>query len=176
MRKNNLYAAFVVIAMILIIIFTRSRPELSSYPLSSNTGTVAINIIAREKICSSIQNDGERDVCYMDVLKTEKNITICNKLVDFHLKITCYADVAAATKNPNVCVKLTTDSWRDSCYLAAADAKNDPVICGSIIFEETRHLCYQKIDLSNISSMDVCPKMWTKETKAECFSILKELT
>jgi len=158
-----------IFALFLISCAIQYSGKESSFPVTANQGHVSINIIPRPD-CSVIKEAGQRDLCYLEEIKSLKNVTTCDKLTDYDLTIKCYADVASLTKNPNVCVKLTTDQWRDDCYFAAAKAKKDPAICASIIFADKRISCYRSFNLEEYDKFEICSQIWTKEIKSECYN------
>lgn len=56
-----------------------------------------------------------RDVCYSDIAKNNKDISICSNIQEASFVDSCYIGVAEATKDSSICDRIANDILKISC-------------------------------------------------------------
>lgn len=115
--------------------------------------TIAVNA-KNISICDSVQNEGDRSICYMDAAKEINDSEQCFKINDLDDRDNCLQDIAKIQQDTSICDKMRADNQvdKDSCYWNIAWLKNDISVCDKIPVYEDKELCRNEIILSGKNS------------------------
>jgi len=125
-------------------------------------------------ICDRLSDECDRADCYMFVVSSKRNSTLCEKItaqdtLNISCRYTredCYTDLSIRY-NLSLCDKIddTTRfsdqidiSQKDMCYLGQLSDTNDPGLCEKINNSAAANTCYQNIALKTHNS-SLCSKV-----------------
>jgi hypothetical protein len=125
--------------------------------------------------CEEIQNPAIRDSCYSEIAIKKDDLSICNKVADFHEKE--YYCKAIISKDLEKCEKISyeypgkTQDMKDSCYYEIAKKTNDLLACTKMFSKWWKGVCYNEIakDCKKIPEVDY--QFWCEAEKSKSTEI-----
>jgi hypothetical protein len=123
--------------------------------------------------CAKIELSGNKQSCYLNHAKTEKNSKICD--IYFEQKDSrefCYSLVAQASGDSLSCARLSNSNERDNCYSGIAKANSSESLCSSITDEYRVSECYYNMAIQK-KEITLCEKVTPPELHEDCY---KEVT
>ena len=115
-------------------------------PTTITSSTVSTSTTESLVDCDKIQDQAEKDSCYLDVAKEKQDLSICDKVQYSSTKDSCYLDVAILKQDPSICEKIQDKAGKySSCYAGVARVKQDPSICEKIQDQDARNYCVNHV-------------------------------
>lgn len=102
--------------------------------------------------CNNIKEMKTKRICFQRLVKNEKNIKICDDIIEEEIKIICCYISFEEIKNLDVddalncCNQFFSDYYKFSCYKALAEETKNLSICDNKILDKNqqRH-CYRRV-------------------------------
>jgi competence protein ComEC len=82
--------------------------------------------------CPLINNEPDRDSCYVSLARQTNNPVICDSVRDRRFRDGCFINLASASGDESVCEKVRDAQRKDGCYLKLALAERDYGLCMKI--------------------------------------------
>ena len=121
--------------------------------------------------CSDIQNNAEKDICYLNEANKKGSLLHCNEISNEIIKDPCVADIAIANANASMCAGLAIQT-NGYCIKKIADKTKDVQLCDNIEASNWKDLCFYS--LSNITEdYNLCTKV-SYPTRDDCYSDFAE--
>ena len=89
-------------------------------------------------LCGCIGGNISNDLNLYNSAKSNKDISLCDKINKFDLKKKCYSAVGEVVGDPSICEGIVDKSLQEACYSGVAIAKGDLSLC----YDDP---CYKKI-------------------------------
>jgi len=78
------------------------------------------------KVCASEDNSTKQTECYENIFKDNEETSLCENMIQEHLKFNCFKNLAVNTNQPQLCEKAYQ---RHYCYVDVAVALKNESIC-----------------------------------------------
>lgn len=83
------------------------------------------------------------DQCYLELARTNKDESFCEKIKDPTLSQQCYGGMAVLTQNEELCEKA--GEYRDACLWAVAQETQTGQICEKIFLQSQKDQCFEAL-------------------------------
>lgn len=100
-------------------------------------------------------NPHQRNECYFKIGVKEKDLSICEKIVNDGgngdaMKTSCVANVAFNTNNPSLCdsLKMKGGIWKDKCYVTFSSESIDSAVCDRVFDEYAKSQCLANVAIN----------------------------
>lgn len=117
-------------------------------------------------VCENAPEDINKDRCYQVIFEQSKDIAICPKMEDPYNKDFCFIDVAKDQKNSEICKQVVYK--KDRCYSRIAEINNDVSLCDNVSVSEKGNCYYDVATFTKDSS--ICDLILSAALKQECYS------
>jgi hypothetical protein len=98
--------------------------------------------IAPVETCDEIENEKQKNMCKLNIARTNGDIKICDKFEDSDYAQACIAIVGINKNDESYCDKVDDEYLRGQCRTKLAMQKNDSAICKEIKNVDSKDLCY----------------------------------
>lgn len=125
--------------------------------------------LGNESLCEKIQGDYIRDLCYGGVVSARgnKDVPICNKILDSERKNTCHLNVAFVTKDALLCKDVKGIAQKVMCV---AVARRTELLCNFIVWDnDLKTLCFHGVAVGRLDE-SACKNIRDAEKKDECYT------
>ncbi|MFH1391049.1 MAG: hypothetical protein ABIH20_01930 [Candidatus Diapherotrites archaeon] len=118
--------------------------------------------------CFLESNDAKTDSCLIELAKTEKNDSPCEKIVLLS-KDRCYQDIGVLVKDDSICGKIELTIVREECLSTVGLETHNASTCGKIISSQAkRDACYDNAGRNN-EDYETCEKIFDSTTRDSCY-------
>jgi hypothetical protein len=117
--------------------------------------------------CTTSQDQGKRNLCYMELAIKNQDIGICSNLDKQDLLDDCYFWVATAKKDSNLCDKITLQTRKDDCYLKLGTSKVETGLCEKLSNANDLSKCYKDLAFKT-NNLSLCDKL-AGQLREQCY-------
>jgi len=94
------------------------------------------------EVCDEIDDTNKKNLCKLNIARTNNNIDTCDQIDNFDYKQVCVALIGVANDEEAYCDKIEDEYISGQCRAKIAIQKNDKKICDRIKDEDSKNLCY----------------------------------
>jgi hypothetical protein len=98
-------------------------------------GTADLNV------CDEIQDMEARDMCRLNINRTQNDLESCSKLEDKNMQEACIAVIGADRVDQNICNKVKDEYVKGQCLTKIAMVSNEKSICPKIEDDKSQDIC-----------------------------------
>ena len=160
MKTIVLFVTFILISFTLFGCTTQTPDSNLSTNINSNT-----NLQVPSNDCDSIDTTNSRDECWMDIVRTTLDDSLCNKITN--MKDDCYDVLAFGKDDYQYCGMMKSEDHKSLCYFAFAESENNYSLCANATVENIRDECYYEGAINN-ENKSYCANITTPLTKNNC--------
>lgn len=121
--------------------------------------------------CNQIVDKTQRLSCYSQLIKTIKDISICEEILEDNYRDMCLHRVNNGS-DKSVCYEITTEMYRNNCFLYVGRYKGDISSCSEITQYATKKACINSV-VEAKKDQSLCERHLKDSDKTYCRTLVK---